>query len=60
MLQFDSYLKDIICLTIATIPFFFTTLESYYTGSLDMPLINAANEGNLVIASLFIIAGIFG
>lgn len=48
------------CLTISTIPFFFTTLESYYTGTLEMPFINAANEGNITVASFFIIAGIFG
>jgi hypothetical protein len=53
-------LHDLLALTAATTPFFLTTLESYYTGSLDMPPINAANEGNLGIASFFIIAGLFG
>jgi len=53
-------LKDLLALTVATTPFFLTTLESYYTGSLNMPKLNAANEGNIVIALFFILAGICG
>jgi hypothetical protein len=60
LLQFDAFHKDLLVLTVATVPFFLTTLESYYTGSLYMPPLNAANEGNLCIGLFFLTAGLFG
>lgn len=60
LLQYDVFGKDLMTLTVATIPFFLTTLESYYTGILYMPPINAANEGNLCIAIFFLAGAIFG
>lgn len=52
--------KDILCLCVATMPFFLTTLESYYTKILSMPKINAANEGNITIAFVFLAGAVFG
>lgn len=60
ILQFDSFPKDLLVLCAATMPFFLTTLESYYTGSLSMPKLNAANEGNVAIAFFFLAGGLFG
>ena len=60
LLQYDVFGKDLMTLTVATIPFFLTTLESYYTGTLSMPALNAANEGNMCIAIFFLAGALFG
>ena len=36
-----------LCFTLS-IPFFFTTLEEYYTGELTLPIVNGATEGTLI------------
>lgn len=45
---------------IGAFPFYFTTLEEYYTNQINLPLINGPNEGCVLIASFFIFTGIFG
>lgn len=50
----------ILSMVISTVPFYFSTLEEYYTGELYLPLINGANEGSVGIAFFFLISGVFG
>lgn len=40
--------------------FLYTTLEEYYTNTMILPIINGPDEGNLLFASLYFAAAIFG
>jgi ethanolaminephosphotransferase len=44
----------------ATFPFYFVTLEQYYTGEMNFPPINGIDEGSLVISGLAILTGFYG
>lgn len=44
----------------ATSPFYFATLEQYYTHSLELPVINAPNEGQTFVILLAIYGAIKG
>jgi len=50
----------ILAMVISTVPFYFSTLEEYYTGELYLPLVNGANEGSVGIALFFLLSGLFG
>ena len=41
-------------------PFFHATLEEYYVGSLDLPIINGPNEGCLIVVALYILSACTG
>ena len=43
-----------------TFTFFLNFIEEYYTGVLDLPIINGVEEGSIVASSLFFISGLFG
>ena len=43
---------------IGSYPFFLATLEEYYVGSLNLPIVNGPNEGCFIILALFILPGI--
>lgn len=59
-LQFGNSFYSVMVYLIGTFPFYFTTLEEYYTNQINLPLINGPNEGCLLIASFFIFTGVFG
>lgn len=60
LFKFQMPYGTILSMVISTMPFYFSTLEEYYTGELYLPLINGANEGSIAIASFFLISGVFG
>ena len=43
---------------IGSYPFFLATLEEYYVGSLNLPIINGPNEGCFIILGLFLLPGV--
>jgi len=45
---------------LAMLAFYFATWEEYYVGSLDLPIINGANEGVLALMLMLVASGIFG
>lgn len=45
---------------IAIFPFYFVTLEQYYTGEMNFPPINGVDEGSVVITLCAIITGLYG
>ena len=45
---------------IAIFPFYFVTLEQYYTGEMNFPPINGVDEGSVVITLCAIITGYYG
>ena len=54
----DPY--QILAIMVAIFPFYFVTLEQYYTGEMNFPPINGVDEGSIVITGLAIITGIIG
>ena len=44
----------------SALPFYISTWEEYYTGALDLPLVNGPSEGLLVGASLSIASFLYG
>mgnify|MGYP001397161052 CR=1 FL=1 len=44
----------------ATFPFYFVTLEQYYTGEMNFPPINGIDEGSIVISVAAIVTGFYG
>jgi len=40
----------IFCCIIAAMPFFFITMEQFYVGELNLPVINGVDEGSLALA----------
>lgn len=59
VLQISGW-KALLLLAATTLTFFAATWEEYYTGELILPAINGANEGVLITASIYMIAGIMG
>jgi hypothetical protein len=47
-------------IAIATTAFFFSTWETYYTGTLYLGYINGPTEGLLVAIASMIVAGVYG
>lgn len=45
---------------IAIFPFYFVTLEQYYTGEMNFPPINGVDEGSIVITGTAIMSGFLG
>ena len=45
---------------VAVAPFYFVTLEQYYTGEMNFPEINGVEEGSLVILACAILSGFYG
>ena len=45
---------------IALWPFYFVTMEQYYTGEMNFPPINGVDEGSLVITGLSFISAYYG
>jgi len=45
---------------VAFVTFFMATWEEYYTGSLDLPIFNGANEGIMGVFFMFLISALFG
>ena len=44
----------------AVFPFYFVTLEQYYTGEMNFPPINGIDEGSIVISGCAIMTGFIG
>ena len=42
------------------IPFYFATLEEYYTGALYLPTFNGVSDGSVLIIGVDIATGIMG
>lgn len=55
----DSIATPLVFIT-ASIPFFTTTLEEYYTNVLYLPCINGAAEGCFMVSLVFIFTGCVG
>jgi ethanolaminephosphotransferase len=47
-------------LLLGSFPFYFSTLEEYYTDMMYLPIINGAVEGLLIVNGIFLFAGLFG
>jgi ethanolaminephosphotransferase len=60
VVQFGNTALPLYAYMIGMTGFFLATWEEYYVGSLDLPLINGANEGVVAVIVLFIVSGIFG
>jgi hypothetical protein len=45
---------------VAATPFYFVTLEQYYTGEMNFPAINGVEEGSIVILACSIATGWIG
>jgi ethanolaminephosphotransferase len=45
---------------IAVVPFYFVTLEQYYTGEMNFPEINGVEEGSLAMMALCLASGWYG
>ena len=45
---------------VSIVPFYYATLEQYYTGELIMPRINGVDEGSIVYALVCFISAIWG
>jgi len=45
---------------IAIFPFYFVTMEQYYTGEMNFPPINGVDEGSIVITLCAFVTGIIG
>lgn len=54
----DPY--QIFQMMIALFPFYFVTMEQYYTGEMNFPPINGVDEGSIVISGLAIITAFVG
>lgn len=60
VLQIGNNWQSLMVYLIGCMPFFFTTLEEYYTNAMILPVINGPCEGCLVIGMFFLITGING
>lgn len=60
VLQFGNSYQSLVVYLIGCLPFFFTTLEEYYTNALILPVINGPCEGCLTIGMFFLITAING
>ena len=60
VLQIGNNWQSLFVYLIGCLPFFFTTLEEYYTNAMMLPVINGPCEGCLVIGSFFLITAING
>lgn len=45
---------------IAIFPFYFVTMEQYYTGEMNFPPVNGVDEGSVVILICCIVSGVYG
>lgn len=59
-LQFGNSYQSLVVYLIGCFPFFFTTLEEYYTNALILPVVNGPSEGCLVIGFFFFVSAFFG
>jgi len=55
----QSWLSPLLYVFMTT-GFFFNTLEEYYTGSLDLPILNGVSDGCVLIYAIGIITGLYG
>lgn len=60
VLQFGNNLQSLVVYLMGCFPFFFTTLEEYYTNALILPVVNGPCEGCLGIGMFFLITAING
>lgn len=51
---------QIFWIMVALFPFYFVTMEQYYTGEMNFPPINGVDEGSIVITGLAIITAFTG
>jgi hypothetical protein len=51
---------DLLIKNIAVTPFYFVTLEQYYTGEMNFPPINGVEEGSIAILGCAIASGWYG
>eukprot|EP00340_Litonotus_pictus_P009108 CAMPEP_0170523356 /NCGR_PEP_ID=MMETSP0209-20121228/8788_1 /TAXON_ID=665100 ORGANISM="Litonotus pictus, Strain P1" /NCGR_SAMPLE_ID=MMETSP0209 /ASSEMBLY_ACC=CAM_ASM_000301 /LENGTH=431 /DNA_ID=CAMNT_0010811413 /DNA_START=35 /DNA_END=1330 /DNA_ORIENTATION=+ len=49
-----------VVVSLTTVPFYLCTWEEFHTGTLELPLFNAVNEGTILLSSIMIFTGIFG
>jgi ethanolaminephosphotransferase len=54
-MQFGNTLYSYYLYIIPAIPFYIITLEEYFTHIMDLPVFNAASEGCLSVAVVFLI-----
>jgi ethanolaminephosphotransferase len=55
----DDYWPKIVLMSVSLAGFFMTTLEEYVVGSMELPIVNAPNEGILAIMVLSILEGFY-
>jgi hypothetical protein len=60
MLSFTPMWSMIFINMIAIFPFYFVTMEQYYTGEMNFPPINGVDEGSVVILICCIVSGFYG
>lgn len=44
----------------STIPFYFATLEQYYTGEIVLQIINGVDDGSIVYCAMALLAAYYG
>lgn len=56
----DSPLIGMIAMTVTTLPFYYTIIEQYYTGTFNLPIVNGVDDGSLVYIMLCFVSGAYG
>ena len=51
---------ELISLTATTLPFYFATIEQYYTGELVLREIEGVDDGSLIYIGLALLTGYYG
>jgi hypothetical protein len=60
MFNIGSSKYQLFLIQIALFPFYFVTMEQYYTGEMNFPPINGVDEGSIVITGLSILSAYVG
>ena len=60
MLQVGNGLPAILTIQISTVPFYYLTMEEYYTGMLNLPMFTGPDDTSLYISAICFTAGYMG
>ena len=60
MFQVGDSLIALLIILMVSMPFYFTTLEEYYTGGLFLPIINGVSDGSIAYVLICLATGIVG
>lgn len=60
LFYYDNIYQYLLIFFPLTFTFFFNFVEEYYTGVLDLPVINGVEEGSIYVSSVFFVSGLCG